>query len=249
MSKPLEGKVALITGGSRGIGAASARALAADGANVAISYTNSVEKAEAVVAELQGLGVEAVAFQADQADPAQVDSLVAAVVARFGQIDILVNNAGVFFGGQIDAPDRDPSAVQHLLDVNIRGVANTVSATARVMGNDGRIITIGSSAGDHTGFAGLADYSASKAAVAGYTRGWAYDLGTRGITVNVIQPGPTMTDMLAGGGDFVEGVKSRLALGRVGKPEEIGAAVAFLASPAASFITGASIDVDGGLQA
>jgi 3-oxoacyl-[acyl-carrier protein] reductase len=248
MSK-LTGKVALVTGGSRGIGAATARALAAEGATVAISYSASADKAEALVRDLEGKGVRAAAFKADQGNAAEVDALVKAVVKRFGRLDILVNNAGVFVMGAVDDPASDVAKLDRQFAINVGGVATAVRAAAKVMGQGGRIISIGSILGAHVPWAGIADYSATKGAVALYTRGWARDLGPKGITVNAIQPGPIDTEMNPDSGDFAAVQKAGTALGRYGRPEEVAAAVVFLASPEASYITGTTLDVDGGLSA
>jgi 3-oxoacyl-[acyl-carrier protein] reductase len=249
MDRKLKGKVALVTGGSRGIGAATARALAEEGADVALSYAASADKAVALVRELQGKGVRAEAFRADQADAAQVDGLVKAVVQKFGRLDILVNNAGVFVTGKVDEETGDVARFDRQLAVNVGGVAAAVRAAARLMGQGGRIISIGSVLGARVPAAGLADYSATKAAVAVYTRGWARDLGPKGITVNAVQPGPIDTDMNPDSGDFAAALKAGTALGRYGRAEEVAAAVVFLAGPGASYITGTTLDVDGGYNA
>jgi 3-oxoacyl-[acyl-carrier protein] reductase len=249
MTNRLAGKVALVTGGSRGIGAAIARRLAEDGANVAISYSSSVGKAEANVRELAAKGIRAAAFKADQADPAQVADLINAVVQRFGRLDILVNSAGVFVTGAIGDPATDVAAMERQQAINVGGVVAAVRAAAPFLGDGGRIISIGSGAGSRSPWPGIADYSATKAAVAAYTRGWARDFGPKGITVNVIQPGPINTDMNPSDGASAEVQKAGTALGRYGKPEEIASAVAFLASQEAAFITGATLDVDGGFNA
>jgi 3-oxoacyl-[acyl-carrier protein] reductase len=248
MNKKLTGKVALVTGGSRGIGAAIAKSLAEDGADVAISYVSSPEKAETLVRELQEKGVRAVAFQADQARPEEVAALVNKVVEHFGHLDILVNNAGVFITGTVGEVKAEDVARQ--LAVNVVGVQAAVREAARHLKDGGRIISIGSMGGTSSPWPGISDYSATKAAVAAYTRGWARDLGPKGITVNVVEPGPIDTDMNRDDErDFVQVLKSGTALGRYGKPEEVGATVAFLASSAASYITGATIAVDGGYNA
>jgi 3-oxoacyl-[acyl-carrier protein] reductase len=245
----LAGKVALVTGGSRGIGAAIACALAADGADVAIGYGTSTDKADAVVRGLEALGVRAVAFEADQADPAQVEALVKAVAEHFGRLDILVNNAGVVAVGAVGDPASDLVALARQVAINLGGVVAAVRAAAPLMGEGGRIISIGSTAAHHFPIGGLGDYAASKAAVAAYSRGWARDLGPRGITVNTVQPGPIDTDMNPADGPLSGILTPMTALGRYGRPEEVGAAVAFLASPSASYITGATLDVDGGCNA
>ncbi len=249
MSKQLSGKVALVTGGSRGIGAATAKALAEEGADVAISYSASADKAEAVVEALKSKGVRAVALKADQADPQQVTELVNKVVQRFGRLDILVNNAGVFEVGAVGDPSADLARLEREFAINVGGVVAAVRAAVPHLGEGSRIITIGSVIATRVGFPGLAGYAATKAAVAGYSKGWARDLGPKGITVNVIQPGPINTDMNPDSGEFAEAAKSQVALGRYGRPEELAAAVVFLASPAASYITGTILDVDGGLLA
>lgn len=249
MIKTLSGKVALVTGGTRGIGAATARALAEEGADVAISYTASQEKAEALVKELEGRGVRAAAFKADQADAAQVEQLVESVVKRFGHLDILVNNAGVAVTSMVDDASTSRADLDRQLAVNVSGVAAAVRAAVKVMGEGGRIITVGSAGGERVPMSGMADYAATKAAVAGYTKGWARDLGPKGITVNIVQPGPIETDMNPPDSDFSAILPPRTALGRNGRPEEVAAAIAFLASPDASYITGAMLDVDGGLNA
>lgn len=249
MSKSLAGKVALVTGGSRGIGAAAARALADDGADVAISYVSSAGKADAVVKELERKGVQAAAFQADQADPAQVEGLIAAVMDRFGKLDILVNSAGVAVYGTIDQPSPDLDALQRQQAINVGGVVSAVRAAVRVMGEGGRIISLGSSIGHRGVLPGVSDYGATKAAVAAYTRGWALDLAPKGITVNAVQPGPIDTDMNPDGTEQAESLKYLIPLRRWGKPEEVAAAIAFLASPSAAYITGSTINVDGGQTA
>jgi len=249
MTKQLTGMVALVTGGSRGIGAAIARRLAEDGADVAISYAASDAKAEAVVEELKGKGVRALALKADQADPAQVEGLVDAVAQKLGRLDILVNSAGVFITGMVGDPAASVAEFDRQFRINVGGVAAAVRAAVRHLAEGGRIISVGSGAAAGAPFPGIADYAASKAAVAAYTRGWARDLGPKGITVNTVQPGPVDTDMNPSDGAFSEVQKAGTALGRYGRPEEIAAAVAFLASPDAGFITGATLDVDGGFNA
>lgn len=248
-NRPLAGKVALVTGGSRGIGAAIARKLAEDGADVAISHSNSADRAEALIKELAALGVRAEAFRADQADSAAVAAMVREVVSRFGRLDILVNNAGVFAIAHVDDPQADIAAVARQQAVNIDGVAAATRAAAPLMTDGGRIINIGSNGAAHIPFAGSADYAATKAAVAAYARGWARDLGKRAITVNTIQPGPIATEMNPDSGDFAVMLKGLSALGRYGKPEEIASAVAFLASPGAAYVTGATLTIDGGISA
>lgn len=249
MQKKLKNKIALITGGSRGIGAAIARRFAKEGCHVAVSFANSKEKASSLIKELEKEGVQALAFQADQANPMEVSKLVQKVGKHFQGIDILVNNAGIFVGGAIDDPDLDIEEVARQLAVNVGGVFAATRAAIPFMKEGSRIITIGSINAERITTSAGADYAATKAALLGYTHGWARDLGPKNITVNLVQPGPIDTDMNPDNTEFAEGIKKSVALGRYGRPEEIAAAVAFLASEEASYITGTTLTVDGGFLA
>ena len=249
MTKSLSGKVALVTGGSRGIGAASARALADDGAHVAISYVTSADKAEAVVNELEARGVQARAFKADQASSSEVDKLVNDVAAHFGRLDILVNNAGVVASSAVDDANSDTAALARQDAINVHGVVTAIRAASKLMGDGGRIITIGSGIATRASFPGLADYAATKAAIVGYSKGAARDLGPRGITVNNVQPGPVETDLNPATGEFAESLKGFMALKRYAQGDEIAGLVSYLASSEASFVTGASLTIDGGFAA
>jgi 3-oxoacyl-[acyl-carrier protein] reductase len=243
-SLPLAGKRALVTGGSRGIGAAIARRLAEDGADVALTYQASADQAEALADELRGLGRKAVAIQADAGTPAGAETAVEKAVAALGGVDILVNNAGVArMGAFVDQPLEE---IDVLLNVNVRGVLLTTQAALKRMGDGGRVITIGSNVGERVPFGGLTVYAATKSALESFTRGLARELGPRGITVNLVRPGPTDTDMNPADGPLAATVLAGLPLGRYGEPREIAEAVAFLAGPGAAYVTGSGILVDGG---
>lgn len=243
----LKGKAALVTGGSRGIGAAISLALARRGVDVAITYLNGAEKAEAVAAEIGSAGRRAVAIRADSADPRQVVEAVHAAARHFGRLDILVNNAGFFPFGP---PEKVPGdEVDRALAVHVRAPFLATQAALGHMPDGGRIISIGSSFARRVPIPGVALYAASKSALIGMTKGLARDLGPRGITVNVIDPGSTDTDMNPADGEFADEERALTALGRYGRPEDIAAAVVFLAAESGRHITGASIAVDGGANA
>ncbi|NKL53244.1 SDR family NAD(P)-dependent oxidoreductase [Rhizobium leguminosarum] len=250
MSNILKGKVALVTGGSRGLGAATAEALADQGADVAISYVASAEKAEAVVETLRARGVRALAIQSDQADMAAATPLVEKVVAYFGKLDILVNNAAIAVQGKtVDDPDLDTVNLDRQWQINVMGAVATTRAAAPVLPDGGRIIFIGSALGTHVPFTGAADYAGTKAAIVGYAKGVARDLGGRNITVNVIQPGVMPTDMAAEvlGDGVPEALMNLHAIRRIATLEEVSALIRHLAGPNGGYITGGVIDVAGGL--
>jgi 3-oxoacyl-[acyl-carrier protein] reductase len=244
---PLTGKVALVTGGSRSIGAAIAKRLAADGAVVAITYSASPEKADGVVRSIEAAGGQAIAIQADAGDPDAVRAGVARTVDTLGSIDILVNNAGISIGGAIEEVAFED--YQRMIAVNVTGVFVATQEAVRHMKAGGRIIHIGSSMARYAAFPGASVYTLTKGAVTGFNRSLVRDLGPRGITVNTVHPGPTDTDMNPAGGPVSKIVGPGMAIGRYGRPEEIASAVAYLASPAAAFITGAELIADGGFTA
>lgn len=243
----LTNKIALVTGASRGIGAAIAQRLARDGATVAITYSSSPARAEEVVQSIVAAGGTAIAVQADSGDPAAVRSAVEAVAARFGRIDILVNNAGVLHMAPI--AEFPAEEFERLLNVNVRGVFEATKAAVRHMGEGGRIIMIGSVNSDLVPFPNGSVYALTKGAVAAFTHGLARELGPKGITVNNLQPGPVATDMNPEHGDFSDTLRKTLAVGRYGRPEEVAALVAHLAGPEAGYITAAQIKIDGGFAA
>ena len=243
----LSGKVALVTGGSRGIGAAIATRLAADGATVAITYAKDANSASAVVKAIQAGGGKAIAIRADAADAAAVKAAVDETVNTFGQLDILVNNAGT----AIPKPFEETSLeeIDHVLNLNVRGVMVASQAALKHIKSGGRIIMIGSCVGERIIAPGLVAYSATKGAVKMFAQGLARELGSRDITVNNVQPGPIDTDLNPAGGDWAVTQKAATALGRYGRVEEVAALVAFLAGPESSYITGANLTVDGGTNA
>ncbi|MDB5006029.1 MAG: short-chain dehydrogenase/reductase [Mucilaginibacter sp.] len=247
--KRLTGKIALVVGGSRGIGTGIVRKLASEGALVAFTYVNAISVATALENELIAYGDRAFAIKADVAVAGQMTTAISKTQDHYGPIDILVNNAGLFVAASINDPDPDSPAILRMWEVNVKGVVRTVSAVARQMKPGGRIITIGSGAAARTPFAGVADYAATKAALAAYTRGWARDLADRRITVNIVQPGLIDTDLKPDNEDAINSLLQPVALGRFGTPAEVGSMVAFLASDEASYVTGATINVDGGWSA
>ena len=247
MSKPLRKKVALVTGGSRGIGAAIVRRLAKEGAHVAFTYSKSGKAAGALVKEVSGYGVIAKAYPADAAAPQSLPRLAGKVFKDFGRLDILVNNAGVFLGGKIG--DIKAADYERVMRINVDAVFALTNAAVRKMKAGGRIINISSVLGERAAGPDMGVYNASKFAVTGFSRSWAKDLGAKGILVNAVQPGPIDTELNPEAGDSADHQKARTALGRYGRPEEIAAAVAFLAGPDATYITGATLNVDGGWNA
>lgn len=244
---PLEGKTALVTGGSRSIGAAIAKRLAADGANVVLTFSASPGKAFEVVQAIEAAGGRALAIAADAGDPAAVRAAVTRTVEAFGSLDILVNNAGIALGGPIQ--DISFEDYQRMIAVNVTGVFVATQEAARIMKTGGRIIHIGSSMTHYAAFPTASLYTLTKGAIAGFNRSLACDLGPLGITVNTVHPGPTDTDMNPDGGPVSEIVGPGIAIGRYGKPEDIASVVAFLASPEAAFVTAADIIADGGFTA
>jgi NAD(P)-dependent dehydrogenase (short-subunit alcohol dehydrogenase family) len=244
----LAGKRALVTGASRGIGAAIALALADKGADVVITYLKSTDKAAAIVREIKAKGGRSLAIQADSGDPAAVKRSVEETINGLGGLDILVNNVGT--GRMGTFTDLTLADVDALLAVNVRSAVLATQAAIPHLGQGGRIITTGSNAAERAPFAGLAGYSLTKSALLGLTRHLARELGPRGITINLVQPGPTDTDLNPDNGSELAAMNRRLtSLGRYGKPADIAAVVAFLASPASSFMTGSVVTVDGGYNA
>ncbi len=239
----LAGKRALVTGGSRGIGRAVAELLAARGATVAVTYGKSADEANEVAARLKGFAIQADAGNPDAAGK----GIQSAVDQLGGKLDILVNNAGVFLMGPIGQFSAEDFERQ--LDVNVRGVWHTTSAAIEHLSDGGRIINIGSVVGERIPFPGASAYGMTRHAVAGMTKGWTRDLAPRGITVNVVEPGPIDTQMNPGDGPMAGDMKAGVPLGRFGTCNEVAELVAFLASPAAGYISGAHIAIDGGMLA
>ncbi len=247
MSKKLDGKVALVTGGSRGIGAAIAKRLAADGASVAITYTKGAEAAAAVVKEIERAGQKAIAIQADAADAGAVETAVERTVANFGRLDVLVNNAGTGIPKRFEETSLEE--LDRVININIRGTFVATQAALKRMKSGGRIIMIGSCVGERVMTPGLVPYSATKGAVKMFSQGLSREVGSRGITVNNIQPGPIDTDLNPASGDWAKPQRANTALDRYGSVDDVAALVSFVAGPEASYITGANLTVDGGTNA
>jgi 3-oxoacyl-[acyl-carrier protein] reductase len=243
----LAGKRALVTGASRGIGAAIAKALAAEGADVAITYEKSAEAAATVVSAIKAAGRKGVAIQADSADAAAVQRSIEKTVAELGGLDILVNNAGILRVG--DLKDLSLADIDALLNVNVRSPILASKAALPHLGKGGRIITIGSYFADRVPASVIGIYAATKSALVAFNKALARELGPREITANLVQPGSIDTDMNPADGPFADTLKQFMALGRYGKPDDIANAVAFLASPKAQYITGSALTVDGGANA
>ena len=242
-TQDLKRKVAIVFGGARGIGAAVARRLAKDGADVALTYVSAPQKAAETVTAIEAEGRQGLAIPADSADPEAIRTAVAAAVERFGRLDIVVVNAGIFRRGSVE--DFPLDDLDLMLNVNVRGVFLAIQAAAPHLGQGGRIVTIGSNTAVRTSFPGSSVYSMTKAAVAVMVKGVAIDLAPRGITVNNIQPGPTETDMTSA---VVEMLKTMIPVGRVAQPREIAGLVAWLANEEAGYMTGASLTIDGGMS-
>jgi 3-oxoacyl-[acyl-carrier protein] reductase len=246
MSK-LTNKVALVTGGSRGIGAAIAKRLAADGANVAITYTKGADAAASVVKEIERAGGKAIAIQADATDVGAVEAAVEKTVATLGRLDVLVNNAGTAIPKKFEETTLEE--IDHMFSLNVRGALVATQAALKHMKNGGRIIMIGSCVGERNMTPGLAAYSATKGAIKMFTQGLSREVGDRSITVNNVQPGPIDTDLNPAAGDWAAPQKANTALNRYGTVDEVAALVAFVAGPEAAYITGANLTVDGGTNA
>jgi 3-oxoacyl-[acyl-carrier protein] reductase len=247
MATNLKGKVAFVTGGARGIGAAVVRRLVRDGAAVAFTYRGSADLAAALATGLKAAGGQALAIQSDAGDPVALRQAIHQAASHFGKIDILVNNAGVLKFGAIDTlPLED---FDQTIDVNVRAVFVASQAVLPHMGAGGRIINIGSTNADRMPFTGGAVYAMSKSALKGLVQGMARDLGPRGITVNNVQPGPVNTDMNPEAGDFAKELHGMMALPRHAEADEIAGMVAYVASAEAGFITGAHLMIDGGFSA
>ncbi|WP_439496514.1 3-oxoacyl-ACP reductase family protein [Bosea sp. (in: a-proteobacteria)] len=243
----LTGKKALVTGGSRGIGAAIALRLAQEGADVALTYERSADKAAEVVRAIEALGRKAVAFAADSADPAAIKGAVDKTAATLGGLDILVNNAGIFRGaGPVEGWQL--ADIDATLAVNVRAVVLASQAAAAHLSEGGRIVSIGSCLAERVTEPDITLYAMSKAALIGFTKGLARDLGPRGVTVNIVHPGSTDTDMNPASGPQADAQRARMAIPRYGKPEDIASMVAYLASEEARFVTGAGFAVDGGVN-
>jgi len=247
MSKKLEGKIALVTGGSRGIGAAIAKRLAADGASVAVTYSKGAGAAASVVRAIERAGGKAVAIQADAGDADAVRNAVEGTVTTFGRLDVLVNNAGTIIPMSVE--ETTLSDFDRVFAVNVRGAFVATQAALKHLESGGRIIMIGSCLGERVSMPGMAPYSATKGAIKMFTQGLARELGARGITVNNVQPGPIDTDLNPAGGEWAAGQKAVVPLDRYGRADEVAALVAFVAGPDSSYINGANLTVDGGTNA
>src|ERR1700756_211823 len=247
MAKKLEGKIALVTGGSRGIGAAIAKRLAADGAKVALTYSKGAGAAGSVIEEIERAGGKAIAIRADAADANAVKAAVEKTFATFGQLDVLVNNAGTAIPKPFEQATLEEMDL--VLDINVRGVFVATQAALKHMKSGSRIIMVGSAVGERVLVPGLVPYSATKGAVKIFTQALSREVGSRGITVNNVQPGPIDTDLNPAAGDWAVPQKAATALGRFGHVDEVAALVAFVAGPESSYITGANLTVDGGTNA